>query len=120
MSGLSLPLRFDSNGHLARSSGDYRLLESIKSILLTRRGDRISRSGYGCTLPTFLFRDMDYSDKLVLIDDISKAISLNERRVLLKFVDITDDNNGSVFVTIQYESRSTGKTYEDSFNIGEA
>jgi hypothetical protein len=53
--GWSFSLQIDSRGGIALSQGDGAIIESIRAILGTARGERRMRPNFGCDIHTLVF-----------------------------------------------------------------
>ena len=70
--------------------------QSIKSLLLTRKGERLFNSDIGTNLTDLLFEVADFATASMIRDQILVVLSNYERRIkILKLdVDVNFDDNG--------------------------
>lgn len=70
--------------------------QSIKSLLLTRRGERLFNSDLGTSLSDLLFEPLDYGTASLIRDEIYEVIGTYESRIdIIELnVDINADDNG--------------------------
>jgi hypothetical protein len=70
--------------------------QSIKSLLLTRRGERLFNSDLGTGLSDLLFEPLDFGTAAVIRDEIYSVISSYERRIEIRTlnVDTNFEDNG--------------------------
>jgi len=70
--------------------------QSIKSLLLTRRGERLFNSDLGTSLSDLLFEPLDFGTASLIRDEIYEVIGIYESRIdIIELnVDINADDNG--------------------------
>ncbi len=70
--------------------------QSIKSLLLTRRGERLFNSDLGTGLSDLLFEPLDFGTAAVIRDEIYSVISSYEGRIEIRTlnVDTNFEDNG--------------------------
>ena len=70
--------------------------QSIKSLLLTRRGERLFNSDLGTGLSDLLFEPLDFGTAAVIRDEIYSVITSYESRIEIKnlTVDTNFEDNG--------------------------
>jgi phage baseplate assembly protein W len=70
--------------------------QSIKSLLLTRRGERLFNSDLGTSLSDLLFEPLDFGTASLIRDEIYEVIGTYESRIdIIELnVDINADDNG--------------------------
>ena len=103
--GIKYPLTIDGNGRLLLSSGLTSVSDSIASILLTTKGERVMQNDYGAGA-TGLF---DPADPVILAAAIQQSILEHEPRV------------SSVSVSVQSISPSGKAVYNIAYTVrGEA
>ena len=78
--------------------------QSIKGLLLTRRGERPFQPDLGSGLQDLLFEPMDYGSAALIKQEISQCISRYEPRVRVQkiYCEVDFDNNG-YNVEMQYK-----------------
>lgn len=79
---------------VVKDSADIK--QSIKSLLLTRRGERLFNSDLGTSLSDLLFEPLDYGTASLIRDEIYEVIGTYESRIdIIELnVDINADDNG--------------------------
>jgi phage baseplate assembly protein W len=79
---------------VVKDSADIK--QSIKSLLLTRRGERLFNSDLGTGLSDLLFEPLDFGTAAVIRDEIFSVISSYESRVEIRAlnVDTNFEDNG--------------------------
>lgn len=70
--------------------------QSIKSLLLTRKGERLFKSDLGTGLSDLLFEPLDFGTAALIRDEIYQVIGTYESRInILELnVDVNADDNG--------------------------
>ena len=78
--------------------------QSIKGLLLTRRGERPFQPDLGSGLQDLLFEPMDYGSAALIKQEISQCISRYEPRIRVQriYCNVDFDNNG-YNVEMQYK-----------------
>jgi len=75
---------------------------SIRNILLTRRGERPFNPNFGCNLKAYLFEPADPITKAQMEYEIRYSIGEQEPRVKILNLDIQDDpDRNAYYITIQ-------------------
>ena len=79
---------------VVKDSADIK--QSIKSLLLTRRGERLFNSNLGTSLSDLLFEPLDFGTAALIRDEIYEVIGTYESRIdIIELnVDINADDNG--------------------------
>ena len=79
---------------VVKDSADIK--QSIKSLLLTRRGERLFNSNLGTSLSDLLFEPLDFGTASLIRDEIFEVIATYESRIdIIELnVDINADDNG--------------------------
>ena len=79
---------------VVKDSADIK--QSIKSLLLTRRGERLFNSNLGTSLSDLLFEPLDFGTAGLIRDEIYEVIATYESRIdIIELnVDINADDNG--------------------------
>jgi phage baseplate assembly protein W len=92
--------------------------QSIKSLLLTRKGERLFNSDIGTNLTDLLFEVADFATASLIRDEIIVVLSNYERRInILKLdVDVNFDDNGyDIQLTYEYVGRDDLPTTVEFF-----
>ena len=114
--GLSYPLRMGQNGHFETNSDTISQISSnIKTILLTKTGERRFNNSFGSGVYKFLFeqRDLDISKDMLVniiqndIDKFLNGVLINDVNVQLSENQINQTNNtsNSIFINIIFTYR---------------
>jgi uncharacterized protein len=79
---------------VVKDSADIK--QSIKSLLLTRKGERLFNSNLGTGLSDLLFEPLDFGTAALIRDEIFEVIRTYESRIDIRElnVDINFDDNG--------------------------
>lgn len=79
---------------VVKDSADIK--QSIKSLLLTRRGERLFNSDLGTSLSDLLFEPLDFGTAALIRDEIYQVIGTYESRINIRElnVDVNADDNG--------------------------
>ena len=79
---------------VVKDSADIK--QSIKSLLLTRKGERLFNSDLGTALADLLFEPLDFGTASLIRDEIFEVIATYESRIdIIELnVDINADDNG--------------------------
>lgn len=107
--GLSFPMKFDSQGRLALSSGQDELEQSIRIILSTAPGERVMRPTFGCRAWELIFEPRDDVTEAKLVEYVREALLMWEPRVNVIGIDIIEDSryDETILVNIRYEIKGT-------------
>lgn len=79
---------------VVKDSADIK--QSIKSLLLTRKGERLFNSNLGTSLSDLLFEPLDFGTASLISDEIYSIINRYESRIQIRDlnVDINFEDNG--------------------------
>jgi phage baseplate assembly protein W len=94
--GWGFPLRTDSTGSIALSSGDQEIAEAIKLILMTSPGERPMRPRFGCAIHERMFSVADGEMIGQIKRDVMQALSFWEPRITVLGVGVTEDDDRSL------------------------
>lgn len=110
--GMKFPPQINSaTGRFAVSSGAIDVKESIYIILMTRIGERFIRPGFGSTLQTYSFMDVNMTNITLMSRDLSNQLISQEPRIT--DVDITVDavtREGCLLINIGYRLIESNET----------
>ena len=107
--GFRFPMRVDSRGSVALTSGPDDLDCSIRVVLSTAPGERVMRPQFGCAIWDLLFEPVN-ADTLGLMEQaVRRALAQWEPRALVETVDIAADPDTPSLVRIHvgYVVRTT-------------
>lgn len=108
--GWSFPPRFDQDlGAVEMVSEEKDIEESLRILMSTFPGERITNLEYGCDLQRVLFAPMNASTQSDIQEIIKNAVLYFEPRVTLEEVEIDTrlDVEGVVMITLHYVVRKT-------------
>lgn len=106
--GWSFPPTFEKDFKMVELVEDEEDIEqSLKLILSTRPGERLTNPEFGCIMHEYLFQPIDASTKYFIKDSIEKAILYFEPRITLNDVIINSDRelDGIVDIILDYTIR---------------
>lgn len=92
--------------------------QSIKSLLLTRKGERLFNSDIGTNLTDLLFEVADFATASLIRDEIIVVLSNYERRISILKLDVDvnfDDNGYDIQLTYEYVGRDDLPTTVEFF-----
>ena len=88
---------------------------SIKNLILTRKGERIFQPYIGTSLESLLFEIIDENTADTIIEQIKKLISIYEPRIFIDSIEVFEqDDRITLSVSILYTILKTNT--QDSFN----
>ena len=89
---------------VVKDSADIK--QSIKSLLLTRKGERLFNSDLGTALADLLFEPLDFGTAAIIRDEIYEVITTYEQRIEVRElnVDTNFDDNG-YDINLEYSIR---------------
>ncbi len=116
---MAFPPRVGADGHVAWSSGEASVRESIRIILMTETRERLRRPDFGADLTAFLFEPNTVTTRQLIRDRITKALAQWEPRIAVDAVAVEPDSDDpqAATATIQYKLVATGLTERVSLNI---
>ena len=71
---------------VVKDSADIK--QSIRNLLMTRRGDRLFQSGIGTDLIDLLFEQLDFGTSSLIKDEIVRVLSNYEKRIDILSLDV--------------------------------
>jgi uncharacterized protein len=103
--GISFPFRIGNKGRVVMSTTTDieipHIIESIRQILLTRKGERVNQPEFGANLYQLIFENIDETLISVLAYKVKEALDLWEPRIEVRDVFITEFDGG-IEVTIDF------------------
>lgn len=108
--GWGFPPEFNkTEGTVGMTTDEEDINNSLIILLSTRPGERVMFPDYGCDLQEMLFKPLDLTLITRMKGIIERAILYNESRINLESIDIdtTDEYEGQVLITINYQIRNT-------------
>ncbi len=107
--GWSFPIRVDSRGGIALTSGAEEITASLRMILSTALGERVMRPEFGCAIWDHIFDPITPSTLGAMTNAVREAVTRWEPRVELESVDAepNPENPGQVDIDIVYTIPAT-------------
>ena len=108
--GWSFPPVFDENREcISMVSDDIDIRQSLKILLTTSPGERVTNPNYGCDLKAILFEPINGATRYLISDTISVAVLYYEPRIDLNDIEIntTNEGQGVIYITLHYTVRQT-------------
>lgn len=105
------PVNFD----LARKTNEEAVKQSLKTLLLTDKGERLFQPGLGSNIRRLLFENFDPASIETAKQEISALIRFNEPRCNLIGVDILtgyDDNTAVINIVFNVINRETPVSFD--------
>lgn len=101
------PVFENTKGAVEMVSDEEDIIQSLKIILLTRRGERLTNPYFGCAMHDYLFDSIDDTTRYMIIDAINIAVMDYEPRIILNEVnlDLSEQLDGIVNVELVYTVR---------------
>jgi uncharacterized protein len=102
---LSVPFKIGSDGRISTVSGEFPVYATyLRSLLLTRIGERVMRPKYGSRVLDSLFEPNDETLEAELGADIRDSVSRWEPRVRVRsLVFDRNEDAGTVRITLEFE-----------------
>jgi hypothetical protein len=107
--GLKFPFKIDEANCVALVSNEEDIREAIKIILCTAPGERVMRPEFGCGINEYVFSVINSSNLLQIENEIERALTIYEPRILIIDVDASaqESANGFLNISIEYEVKSS-------------
>ncbi len=112
--GWSFPPQFHTGGaEVEMVAGEDDIMQSLQILLSTSLNERMMHPGYGCDLNRFMFEEVDQGFVNGLGNMVSRAILMNEPRIEVDEVDISDSRpeHGLITISINYTVRTTNNRF---------
>lgn len=107
--GIGFPFRRGPTSFPAAATGAALIKDSIRTLVMTRRGDRVMRPDVGSGAYDYIFESDDPMLAETIRTDVSQTLGRYEPRIIVQSVDVVPDaDKGTVDVTINYVIRATG------------
>ena len=106
--GWSFPPTFEKElKSVSMVSDELDIIQSLRLILSTRPGERLTNPEFGCAIHEYVFDPINPTTKYLLKDSIEKAILYFEPRITLNQVIIESDREleGIVDIKLEYTVR---------------
>jgi phage baseplate assembly protein W len=117
--GLSFPPRVGPDGRMTWSEGEQNVRESIRVILMTNRRERVRLPEFGGGLSSFLFEPNNPTTRHLMEEQVRKALSLWEPRIVIESVRVEEDptDRESAIATINYKLVATQSRERVSLSV---
>ena len=126
--GLSFPLQLEERADgdekkprlLLGCSSEEHIKQSLRTLLLTGRGERVMRREFGNRLGAFLFENIDATTATLIKGEIRRAIEQYEPRVEIEEIKVLGHRRdpGVIGVELLYRISSTGVSQHFTMEIG--
>jgi len=112
-SGFAFPLSVDpTTGQINMASNEDSIKQSIFIILNTRKGERVMRPDFGCSIHDYVFASMSYFNLNRMQESVLDALTLWEPRIRdVKVEVVPSEEEGRLEVNISYVVRSTNNPF---------
>jgi phage baseplate assembly protein W len=109
--GLAFPLQIEK-GSLKACTYEESIKQSLRTLLLTARGERVMRPGFGSGLYAYLFESIDATTASLIKHEIVKTIEYFEPRVELLDVKVNSkpQEPGVIHIELNYYINPTSTT----------
>ena len=110
--GFAIPVKTDPfTGHIEMSEFEDDIVEAIQIIIMTRKGERVMRPDFGCSVHDFAFDVVNYATLNGIEEAVEEALILWEPRIRDIEVHATIGSEGCVMIDISYVVRATNNPY---------
>ncbi|MEF9915815.1 MAG: GPW/gp25 family protein [Lachnospiraceae bacterium] len=112
--GMQFPIQVDSaTGRFKEAEYDENILESIRIIITTKKGERLMRPEFGCGIHEYAFETLDYTTLCMLQREVVSALTIWEPRItdIDVIVDSDSECDGKVLISVSYLVRMTNNPY---------
>ena len=112
--GWKFPVEVDkTTGRIKTSSYEEDIKESIRIIMMTRKGERMMMPEFGCGIQDCIFETMETSSLARMEQEIMHALIRWEPRIIEPRVHVEQDKNeeGRLNIYVNYVVRSTNNPY---------
>lgn len=106
--GWRTPLQTNPLGGIAKTQGEHKIKEAIKTILGTAKGERVMRPTFGCDLQRLVFEPNNSVTANLASHYVEEALTFWEPRIQVENVAVTNDNeSGRLLIKVEYRIRGT-------------
>lgn len=112
--GWGFPVRPSQQmGQISVSQDEKLIEESIRMIIMTRKGERVMRPTFGCDIHDYTFETIDYTNLKQMEHVVEEALTLWEPRIndIEVLADHHPTEDGCVLIEIQYIIRATNNPH---------
>lgn len=112
--GLHFPIEPEAaTGRLREAEGEEKIAQSVRIILMTRRGERLMRPDFGCDIHQYMFGVMDFTTLSMMEQAVKEALVRWEPRI--RDVEVragsSKENRTQVRISVYYRVRATNNPY---------
>ena len=80
------------------------IAQAIKSLFLTRKGERPFKPNFGSGLQKALFEPLDYGSAVLIKNEINTSLSIYEPRIVVRKINcLVDYNNNGYDIELEYK-----------------
>ena len=110
--GLAFPIQTNPRGEIQLVSSDLDIAQSIQIILGTHPGERVMRPTFGCRVHEMMFEPRDSTTMSLIKKYVDEALQQWEPRIQVFAINTesSDDQDGAIFVEIEYQVNATHNT----------
>lgn len=100
-------------GRMQISGYEENVAESIRIILMTRKGERMMNPDFGCGLSKYMFGETDYTTLVQMEQEVEDSIIRWEPRItdLRVHIEVDGKNAAQLNIYVSYVVRSTNNPY---------
>lgn len=112
--GFHFPIEVDeATGRMKEVSLEEDISQSIRIIMMTRKGERVMRPEFGCDIHDYVFGTMDYTTLVQMEHAVREALTIWEPRItqVEVAIDSEQEEEGVLLIRISYVVRSTNNPY---------
>lgn len=112
--GWKFPIEVDEvTGKIKTSSYEDDIMESIKIIIGTSKGERVMNKSFGCNIKDLMFENFNYNTAIQMKRCITEALQEWEPRIINIKVEVSQDKveSSKINISISYVVRSTNNPY---------
>lgn len=110
MGAMAYPCQLEAGlGRFRTMTEQEEIAQSVRMILLTRRGERPYRPDFGARLDRFAFENMDTTTRNLIRQEVVACLQTWEPRIWMIEVSFQPEpQDGQLIVNIQYQLRTSG------------
>ena len=112
--GFHFPIQVEeSTGKMKEVSLEEDIRQAIPIILMTRKGERVMRPDFGCSISDYAFDTTDYTTLVQMENAVREALIRWEPRIkdIQVHIDDSQEQSGTLFIEINYRVRSTNNPF---------
>lgn len=110
--GFAFPPSVDPvTGEMCTAAYEEDIRQAIYLIIMTRKGERVMRPEFGCSIHDYAFDNMDYETLSRIEETVKEALVLWEPRIRNIEVQASRADAGRLDIEISYVVRTTNNPY---------